>query len=127
MQDYHLFEYAVVRLVPRVERGEFLNIGTILYCPGQRYLESVFHWDQQRIMTLFPETDLDLVKHYACSFGLICAGREEGGAIAGMALAERFRWLTATRSTIIQASPVHTGYTRDARETLMRLHKELVV
>lgn len=126
MQGYHLFEHATIRLVPKVERGEFINIGTILYCSGQKYLESIFHWDEKRIMSLFPELDIELVKQYACSFERICKGESEGGPIGQLSIAERFRWLTATRSTIIQASPVHTGYTQDARATLMRMHEELV-
>ena len=126
MQGYHLFEYATIRLIPRVERGEFVNIGSILYCSGERFLECIFHWDDQRILTLFPDIDLALVKGYARSFELICEGSKSGGGIAGLTIAERFRWLTATRSTIIQGSPVHTGYTRDARTTLQKLHADLV-
>ncbi len=131
MQGYHLFEYATIRLVPKVERGEFVNIGSILYCSGERFLQSIFHWDEQRILTLFPEVDLDLVKDYSRSFELICKGSKTVKdnsvlAIAQYAMAERFRWLTATRSTIIQASPVHTGYTQDALATLEKIHSDLV-
>lgn len=126
MQGYHLFEYATIRLIPKVERGEFVNIGSILYCSGERFLQCIFHWDEPRILALFPEVDLELVKEYSKSFELICEGCPEGGDIATMAMAERFRWLTATRSTIIQASPVHTGYTQDALTTLDKMHTDLV-
>jgi hypothetical protein len=126
MQGYHLFEYATIRLIPKVERGEFVNIGSIMYCSGERFLQCVFHWDEARMLALFPDVDIELVKNYAHSFELICEGSKAGGAIAGYAIAERFRWLTATRSTIIQGSPVHTGYTKDAHATLQKLHSDLV-
>ncbi|MFT6866658.1 MAG: hypothetical protein ACJA08_001493 [Cyclobacteriaceae bacterium] len=126
MQGYHLFEYATIRLIPKVERGEFVNIGSILYCSGERFLQCVFHWDEARMLALFPDVDIVLVKDYTRSFELICEGSKAGGGIAEFAIAERFRWLTATRSTIIQGSPVHTGYTKDARATLEKLHADLV-
>lgn len=126
MQGYHLYEYAIIRLVPRVERGEFVNVGTMLYCSGQRFLACTFHWDEPRILALFPETDMHLVRQYALSFELICTGQEEGGPIAKLSLPERFRWLAATRSTMLQASPVHTGYTQDAATTLLKLHQQQV-
>jgi hypothetical protein len=126
MQGYHLYEYATIRLIPKVERGEFVNIGSILYCSGERFLQCVFHWDEPRILALFPELDLEIVKQYSQSFESICAGSTTSGGIATFAIAERFRWLTATRSTIIQASPVHTGYTKDAHATLKKLHTDLV-
>ena len=126
MQGYHLFEYATIRLIPKVERGEFVNIGSILYCSGERFLQCVFHWDEERMLALFPEVEVELVKHYSHSFELICEGSKAGGDIAAMAMAERFRWLTATRSTIIQSSPVHTGYTQDALATLQKMHTDLV-
>ncbi len=126
MQGYHLFEYATIRLIPKVERGEFVNIGSILYCSGERFLKCLFHWDEERILALFPDVDIALIKDYAHSIQLICEGSKAGGSIAEFALPERFRWLTATRSTIIQGSPVHTGYTKDALITLEKMHKELV-
>ncbi|MEQ8550826.1 MAG: DUF3037 domain-containing protein [Cyclobacteriaceae bacterium] len=131
MQGYHLYEYATIRLIPKVERGEFVNIGTILYCSGEKFLQCVFHWDEKRILALFPEVDLTLVKNYCQSFEVICKGAASRGSetvlsIAELAIAERFRWLTATRSTIIQSSPVHTGYTRNALNTLNEIHATLV-
>ena len=136
MEGHHLFEYAAIRLIPKVERGEFVNIGSILYCGGERFLKCIFHWDESRILALFPEVDIALVKNYSHSFELICEGSTTGRSnlgqgnppqsIAEFAIAERFRWLTATRSTIIQSSPVHTGYTKDALATLQKLHADLV-
>jgi hypothetical protein len=135
MEGHHLFEYAAIRLIPKVERGEFVNIGSILYCGGERFLQCIFHWDESRILALFPEVDIALVKNYSHSFELICEGSTTGRSnpdqsnpqrIAEFTIAERFRWLTATRSTIIQSSPVHTGYTKDALATLQKLHADLV-
>jgi hypothetical protein len=135
MEGHHLFEYAAIRLIPKVERGEFVNIGSILYCGGERFLQCIFHWDESRMQALFPEVDIALVKNYSHSFELICEGSTAGRSnpdqsnlksIAEFAIAERFRWLTATRSTIIQSSPVHTGYTQDALTTLRKLHTDLV-
>ncbi|MFT6856406.1 MAG: hypothetical protein ACJA0X_002385 [Cyclobacteriaceae bacterium] len=146
MQGYHLFEYATIRLMPKVERGEFINIGAILYCSGARFLECVFHWDEPRMLAVFPAVNIALVKEYSRSFELICKGSKAGAhepvqsnparnnpaqknsssGIAELAIAERFGWLTATRSTIIQASPVHTGYTQDAFATLHKIHVDLV-
>lgn len=127
MQGYHLYEHAVIRLVPRVERGEFINIGSILYCSGEKFLSCMFHWDESRIEALFPDADLQLVKLYARSFDLICAGITEGGPIAALSMAERFRWLTASRSTILQTSPVHLGYTCQASQTLEHLHRKMIL
>ncbi|UII25381.1 DUF3037 domain-containing protein [Fulvivirga maritima] len=127
MQDYHLYEYATLRLMPRVERGEFVNIGTILYCKAHKFLECRFHWDEGRIKAIFPETDLELVKKYAMAIEEVCAGGKRGGAIGELTIAERFRWITATRSTILQASPVHPAFCKEAEATLERLHSELVL
>lgn len=127
MQDDHLYEYAVIRLVPRVERGEFINIGTILYCSSLRFLSCRFHWDDQRLQAFCPETDLEMVKKYAHSFDAICKGGTAGGPIGELSLSERFRWLTATRSTILQTSDVHPAFCKEAEATLDRLHKELVL
>lgn len=126
MQGYYLFEYATFRLMPKVERGEFINIGSIMYCSGEQFLKCLFHWDEKRILALYPKVDIDLVKAYCDSIALICEGSKSGGGIAEFAIAERFRWLTATRSTIIQGSPVHTGYTQDASATLIKMHADLV-
>lgn len=127
MQDYHLYEYAVIRLVPRVERGEFVNIGTIMYCSGQRFLECSFQWDEQRLIALYPGLEIPLVQKYAESFKAICEGGSAGGAIGQLTIAERFRWLTATRSTILQTSAVHPAYCKDAQSTLEKLHQHLVL
>jgi hypothetical protein len=127
MQDNQLFEYAVIRLVPRVDREEFLNVGVILYCAKQRFLKTLFQLDEGRITSLYPEIDIELVRKHLNTFQLICEGDPGAGPIAKLPIAERFRWLTATRSTIIQISKVHPGFVTDAEESLHKLYKQLVL
>jgi len=86
MQEYNLYEYAIIRLVPRVERGEFVNIGSILYCSQEKLLQCVFHCDDQRLLALYPDLDLELVKRYSKSFELICTGDPSNDGIAGTQL-----------------------------------------
>jgi hypothetical protein len=127
MQDNQLFEYAVIRLVPRVDREEFLNVGVILYCAKQQFLKTLFQLDEGRITSLYPEIDIEVVRKHLNTFQLICQGDPGAGPIAKLPLAERFRWLTATRSTIIQISKVHPGFCTDAEETLQKLFRQLVL
>jgi len=127
MPAKHLFEYAVLRVVPRVEREEFLNVGVILYCASQGFLQATCALDEARLLA-FAGAHLDLadVRTRLRSFERICGGRATGGPIGQLAIASRFRWLTAQRSTIIQTSPVHPGLCDDAAATLARLHAQLV-
>lgn len=127
MPDMHLFEYAIIRVVPRVEREEFLNVGVILYCRAQRFLQTKFELNETRFRAFSAELDLAIVHERLCAFQKIGAGRAEGGLIGQLSIAERFRWLTATRSTIIQTSAVHPGLCTDAGETLTRLFEQLVL
>ncbi|MES3019084.1 MAG: DUF3037 domain-containing protein [Bacteroidota bacterium] len=127
MQDKHLFEYAVIRVVPRVEREEFLNVGVILYCKGLKFLQSKCDLDEERLSAFAKDTDKDDVKESLRAFGQISAGSKDGGPIGKLDAASRFRWLTATRSTVVQTSKVHPGFTQDAAVTLERLFKELVL
>ncbi|GAB3903828.1 DUF3037 domain-containing protein [Larkinella knui] len=122
----HLFEYAVIRVVPRVEREEFLNVGVILYCPAQGFLKTVFGLNETRLRAFCNGIDLPELEERLAVFHKICAGRQEGGTIGQLPIAGRFRWLTANRSTIVQTSPVHTGLCDDAAETLERLFENLV-
>jgi hypothetical protein len=127
MQDNHLFEYAVIRIVPRVEREEFLNVGVILYASKQKFLQSMFHLNEERLRALSGKTDIEEVKVHLRSFERICMGAADGGPIARLDMASRFRWLTATRSTIIQSSKVHPGLCSNPKEALERLFKQLVL
>jgi Protein of unknown function (DUF3037) len=127
MPAMHLFEYAVIRLVPRVEREEFLNVGVILYSSAQGFLAVRWTLPETRLRAVWPDLDLPDVQHRLLAFERICAGRQAGGIIGALPIAGRFRWLTATRSTIVQTSPVHPGLCDDAAGTLERLFGELVL
>jgi hypothetical protein len=124
--EKHLFEYAVIRVMPRVERGEFLNVGVILYCAPQGFLKTRFELNEDRLRAFAGKIDLAELTERLQAFERICNGRATGGAIGQLAVASRFRWLTAARSTVVQTSPVHPGLCTDAGATLDRLFEELV-
>jgi hypothetical protein len=126
MQEKHLFEYAVIRIVPQVEREEFVNAGVIVYCPAKSFLQTRFALPLNKLLVFSCEKYMAELKKRLQAFEQICAGSKEGGPIGKFPLAARFRWLTANRSTIIQTSPVHTGLCIDPFETLTRLHSQLV-
>ncbi len=127
MQDKYLYEYAVIRVVPRVEREEFLNVGIILYCSKQGFLEVKIQVNKDRFKTFTCGIEISELQEYLHTWELICKGGKEGGLIGLLPIASRFRWLTATRSTIVQTSKVHPGFCDDASETLECLFQELVM
>ena len=127
MQGSNLFEYAVVRYVPRPEREEFLNIGVILYCHTRHFLQMSYHVDAGRVRGFYPGADLDELQQLLQAFKEVCCGSSVNSPIAKMDHASRFRWLTATRSTIIQTSKVHPGFCDDPMEKLEQLHNDLVL
>jgi len=127
MQEKLLFEYAVIRIVPRVEREEFLNVGVVLYCARQKFLRALFEIDVNKLSAFYSQLDIEEIKHYLNSFEQIAAGSEESGPIGKLGIAERFRWLTATRSTVLQTSKVHPGLCTEAGEMLEKLYCELVL
>ncbi len=122
-----LFEYATIRVVPRVERGEFINVGVVLYCKSQKFLGAKVAVDESRLNALFPGINNSEVNEHLQSFVNICVGGASKSPIAALDIASRFRWLTARRSTIIQASEVHPGLCQNAGETLVKLFEQLVV
>jgi hypothetical protein len=126
MRGNHLFEYATIRLVPRVEREEFINVGIILYCASEGFLQTKFEVNPLKISAFCPETDLYEVTDRLNAFVRVCAGGPAGGPIGQLPIASRFRWLTAARSTIIQTSPVHPGACESAEKTFQRLYAQLV-
>ncbi|HEV7375683.1 MAG TPA: DUF3037 domain-containing protein [Pyrinomonadaceae bacterium] len=126
MREKQLFEYAVIRLVPCVEREEFLNVGVIVYCPPQDFLQTAFELNEERLRLFAHDLKISEIEEHLLAFERICAGGPEAGAIGKLPMGERFRWLTAPRSTVVQTSPVHTGLCLDARETLVRLLANLV-
>lgn len=126
MPDKDLFEYAVIRIVPRVEREEFVNAGVILYCARQRFLKAHVMLDKGRVSALCPEADVELIAHNLESLERIAAGAKDAGPIAVMDTASRFRWLTAVRSTVVQTSRPHPGLCKDAKVKLEQLFEQLV-
>ncbi len=127
MSERTLYEYAIVRVVPRVERDEFINVGVALYCRKQRYAQVKIYVDEVKCRTLDPEIDLELIAKHLDSFQRICVGDKEGGRLAALEQAERFRWLTAKRSTTIQCSAVHPGLCISAEKTHQELFEKLVL
>jgi hypothetical protein len=120
------YEYAVIRAVPRIERGEQINVGVILYCQRRDFLAARTHLHPDRLRCLDRDADLDAIGVALRSWELTCAGGATGGAARDMKQGERFRWLTAPRSTVLQAGPVHTGLTADPAAELDRLLDLLV-
>ena len=126
MQENHLFEYAVIRVVPHVERKEFINIGIVLFCSHEKFLQTKFELNEDRLRLLCDKLDVEELKGHITSFERICAGGKDAGEIGKLPIAERFRWLTATRSTVLQTSKVHPGLCIDAGEMLAHLYIQLV-
>ena len=120
------YSYATIRLVPRVERGELLNVGVVLFAREQDFLEARIELDVGRLRALAADIDLAGVERHLQIFGAICAGSPEGGPVAALPASERFHWLVAPRSTIIQTSPVHVGRCSEPRQALEDLVPELV-
>ena len=127
MQEHHLFEYAVIRVVPRVEREEFLKVGVILYCQKQGFLQSKFNLDHGRLQAFSGSVDVSELEDYLAALNRICIGGTKSGPIGSLPIASRFRWLTATRSTVVQTSKVHPGFCKNAGETLEKLFRDLVL
>jgi hypothetical protein len=127
MRGKYLFEYAIMRIVPRVEREEFLNSGVILYCKDLKYLQCLYTLNKEKVNALCAKVDCRDVEEHLRSYERICVGHKDGGPIATLDLPSRFRWLTATRSTVVQSSKVHPGFCDDPQETLRKLFEQLVL
>jgi hypothetical protein len=120
------FQYAIVRVVPRVERGEFVNAGVVLFCRQRDFLAARIALDDERLAALSPAVDVAEVRSHLDALVRVAAGDPEGGPVAQLEQSERFHWLVAPSSTVIQASPVHTGLCEDPQDTLARLVEKLV-
>ena len=127
MRDCHAYDYAVLRVVPHVEREEFVNVGVILSCPDRRFLGTRVHLDVTRLKAFAPTLDEDVVRSHLASFEAVCRGGADAGPIGALPARQRFHWLVAPRSTVIQTSPAHTGWCRDPEDTLERLLRQYVV
>ena len=126
MRERNSFDYALVRVVPRVERGEFLNVGVILFSSTQAFLESKIELDHTRLKALAPLLDIPVVESYLEAIPKICAGGGDAGSIGSLPQRARFHWLVAPRSTVIQTSPVHSGVHHDLKAALDSLFEKLV-
>ncbi len=127
MPENASFDYAILRVVPRVERQEFINAGVVLFCRERRYLDARIHIDEARLRALWPEADVELIRQHLEAVPLICAGDPSGGPIARLSQSERFLWLISPRSTILQPSPVHTGVLEETNSVLDRLARQLLI
>jgi hypothetical protein len=121
-----LFEYALLRVVPRVERGEFINAGVVLYCQEANFLDARIHLDPERLRALDPNLDPETVRAHLEVARLVCEGGPEAGAVGLLPPGQRFGWLVAPRSTVVQPSPVHTGFADDPEEAIERLLQTMV-
>ena len=120
------FDYALIRVVPRVELEEFINAGVVLFCMEQHYLGARVQVDETRLKALWPDLNIDLVRKHLDTFPKICSGDPDAGPIARLPVRERFHWLVAPRSTLIQVSPVHSGVSEAPESELERLFGQLL-
>jgi Protein of unknown function (DUF3037) len=122
----YTYDYAIVRIVPRVERGERINVGVILSCVDVEFLEARIELDVARLLALDPALDLEAIRAGLATIPAVCAGGPDAGPIGALRPRDRFRWLVSPRSTIIQTSSVHTGRTTDPGAALERLLETMV-
>lgn len=127
MQNKHLYEYAVIRVLPAVEREEFLNVGIILFCKREKFIRVHYVVDERKLQLFSKELDLEQLRENLQSFGKVAEGAQHCGPIAAMDVASRFRWLTAVRSSSLQTSRPHPGLCDDLEATAERLFGELVL
>jgi hypothetical protein len=124
--DHCTYDYAIIRVVPRVEREEFVNVGVIVSCPARAFLEARIELDEQRLKALDSTLDVESIRAHLATIPAICAGGEQAGPIGQLSQRERFHWLIAPRSTIIQTSPVHSGYCKNPTAVLEHLLDTMV-
>jgi len=127
MPEVSAYDYAIIRIVPYVERGECMNAGVILFCPTRGFLDALIHLDRQRLAALAPQLDYDSIRGHLDAIPLICRGSTEAGGFSNMSQSERFQWVVSPRSTIIQTSPIHPGLCTDPQATLEHLLKTMVL
>lgn len=126
MPDKFRYDYAVIRVVPKVDREEFINAGVIVSCPDLSFLEARIKLNEARLLAIDPTIDLDLVRNHLSAIPTICRGGADAGSIGQLPQRQRFHWLVAPRSTVIQTSPVHTGRCGDPAAALERLVATMV-
>ena len=126
MPAFNSYDYAVIRVTPRVERGEFINAGVILYCRGRKFMGAAIDLDESRLAAMAPGLTISEIRQHLALIPIICGAGPSSGPIGALSQAERFHWLVSPRSTVIQTSPVHCGITDDPALTLERLLTQLV-
>ena len=126
MHEHFQYDYAIYRVVPRVEREEFVNVGVIVSCPSKGFLEARVELDEQRLLSLDSSLDIESIRAHLATIPAICAGGADAGPIGQLSQRERFHWLVSPRSTTIQTSPVHTGQCKDPEEVLEQLLRTMV-
>lgn len=126
MPELRTYDYSVVRVVPRVERGEFVNAGIVLSCDIEKILRAAIELDREALLAIDANVDLELVMKTLVTIPMICAGGEGAGAIGKLSARERFHWLVSPKSTIVQMSPVHTGQCGDVEAALEHLMNSMV-
>lgn len=123
----HAYDYAILRAVPRVERGERINVGVVLSCPTLGFLDCATHLDRSRLFALDSDADADALTRQLVAVEAVCRGRRDAGPIAALPRSERFHWVVSPRSTVLQAGAVHTGRCEDPAGTLAHLFETLVL
>jgi hypothetical protein len=124
--NHFTYDYAIIRVVPKVEREEFINVGVIVSCGIRRFLDARIELDESRLLALDPTLDIEMIRDHLAVIPLICQGGAQAGAIGQLPHRERFHWLVAPRSTIIQTSKVHTGICQDLQAVLEHLMNRMV-
>ena len=127
MQDKVTYEYAIIRIVPKVEREEFFNVGVLLFSKRKKFLGVKYHIDKKILEAFSEDLDITMLNDHLKAWELVCQGSPEGGAIGQFELSDRFRWLAASRSTIIQSSKTHSGLCSDPQQELEELFNNHVL
>ena len=120
------FDYAIIRVVPRVEREEFLNVGAVVFCRTKKYLAAKVEIDEKRLLAFYPEIELEMIRSHLEMIPKICEGGEAAGPIGQLSQSERFNWIVAPKSTTVQCSPVHSGVCSEPADQLDRLVEKMV-
>ena len=126
MHDHLTYDYAIIRVVPKVEREEFVNVGVIVSCASRRFLDARIELNERRLLTIDSTLDVELIQNYLAIIPILCAGGKAAGAIGQLPLRERFHWLVAPRSTMIQTSRVHTGLCQHLPDAIEHLLERMV-
>jgi hypothetical protein len=127
MHEKNLYEYAVIRVVPRVEREEFLNVGIVLFCKKAKFIKVLYSLNVEKVLSFSTEADVEQIEMNLMAFEKVAHGTKDGGPIALVDIPSRFRWLTALRSSVIQSSRPHPGLCDDLEQTTQRLFEDLVL